>query len=619
MWDKIKEQIKRCVGYHFDKSVDIDLLVDILKKVLEGQIGQEYKIDGLAYQYVDSIYKILDYNSTGMEQVNSLLVLKSFEPFLKKVLYYLDNEQFLNVFTNQQMGIAIINALELNPDNIYLDEDHLNEFNFTKDDFEYYLIKVYLLRNSESHNAEVWTPRKIGEAIEDILIFYLEVINRFQEQLKQKIPEAENDFSKYIDEKIKEFEEWRTKFIPTNMEENSSLYEGIATEDRSIYEHNNDSESTSDDEDVDENVDAEDDITGDGYDNSNPGKSEKERSGTVDQIRKENLPERCMMLWGEAGLGKSTTLQYLTYIDAQAYKEGKSDKIPVYIPLGNLIQENITIENSVFSELGIGVDVGRNLLENGQLNIFLDGVNEIPKNVRSVREREIQTLLDSQSKLATQKKSLIIISNRPEGNSSFSNIPIFNLKPLSDDQIFEFIEKNTKGKDEKIINIIKKGIEENPKFKNSIKTPLMAMKLINIVIDKKKFPETEHDLIGAYLKGLYERERIEKHDINFSSIDRIHYLLAYLAAYGKRKNESNSGINKEEVINCFNSCMKDNNIHNIDVFEILNLLIEMGVLSCNSEADAICFSHESYQDYYAQRAIEMGLFLIDEDSKKKLQ
>ncbi len=605
-WDNVKKQIKNEFGEHFD-GVDTDHLVDMLKKVFEVKIENEYELNGLANSYSNALNNILDDDSTKNDKEIALVVLKGFEPFLKKILYYIDREHFLHIFKNEGMGIAVIKALELNPDNIYLDEAHLKTSDLSENDFEYYLIKTYLLRNKLSHNAPSWTSLELATAINYTLIFYLEIINKFQVELEQKIPETENDFSKYIENKIKEFKEWKTRFIPTNVEENSSfsLYEGIVTEDKSSYEYNDDSESDSDDE-------SEDDIIDDGYDNSNPGKSGKERSGTVDQIRrKENLPERCMMLWGDAGLGKSTTLQYLTYIDAQAYKDGKSNKIPVYIPLGNLIQETDTIENAILSELDVGVQEERNLLKKGLLNIFLDGVNELSMsmNIRSDREKEIQVLLDSQRKLDASKRSLIIISNRPEGNSSFTNIPIFNLKSLSHDQLLDFIKKNVK--DENIFNIINNGITRNQKFEDIIKTPLKAMKLISIVTDKGTFPETEYDLIGEYLKRLYERERTEKHNINFEVIDRVHYLLTYLAAHGKIKNSSNSGLERDEVIDCFDYCIEKKH-YNIDSEYILDILIKMGVLSCNSKGDVICFSHESYQDYYAQKAIKKGLFQQDE-------
>lgn len=626
MWDKIKDQIKNeLLDDEFYKTFyateNIATLVDILKKVLEIQIEKEYQLNGLSYQYPIALNKILDTESTQIDKVEALNTLKNIEPFLKKILYYINRQQFLTVVNEEVTLIGIINALGLNQKNVWLAEDHLE--GFTKNDFEYYLIKIYVLRNQESHNADTWSQKKLAVAIDDTLVFYLEVINKFKEQLKQNIPEAENDFSKYIDEKISEFEAWRTKFIPTNMEENSSsLYEGTVTEERSFYGQNNDSENDS--EDKSENDANEDDSEDDALDNSNLGKSKKERSGTVDQIRKENLPERCMMIWGEAGLGKSTTLQYLTHMDAQAYKEGKSKKIPVYIPLGELIEDNISIENSIFSELGISVEKGRNLLENGYLNIFLDGVNEIPKDIRSVREKEIQKLLDSQRRLEASKKSLIIISNRPEGNSSFSNIPIFNLKPMTEDQIFGFIEKNTK--DNNIINIIKEGIEKNPNFKKTIETPLNAMKLISIVTAKKAFPETEYDLIGEFLNNLYEREKRDKKDSNFDDIDSIHYLLTYLAFYGRTKNESNAGIVKTDVLECFARCaQKYGFAMDISTSYVLNILIKMGVLSCNSTGNVISFSHESYQDYYDAQALDMGLYQqdelsqIEENSKKKLQ
>lgn len=148
-----------------------------------------------------------------------------------------------------------------------------------------------------------------------------------------------------------------------------------------------------------------------------------ERTGTIDVIRKQYLAENRMMIWGDAGMGKSTTLQYLSYLDADDFLKGTSSKIPVYVPLGLLIDINEKIEDYIIKKIGVEYIEGLELLKKGQINLFLDGVNEVPidisKSMQVQRRKEIQYLLD------TYPNMLIIISNRPERYNYFKNIPVF--------------------------------------------------------------------------------------------------------------------------------------------------------------------------------------------------
>lgn len=70
----------------------------------------------------------------------------------------------------------------------------------------------------------------------------------------------------------------------------------------------------------------------------------KRRKGTVEYLRDNSIPERRMMIWGEAGLGKTTTLEYLTYIDAKKRLKDTNCNIPILISLGVLTDSKYTIK-----------------------------------------------------------------------------------------------------------------------------------------------------------------------------------------------------------------------------------------------------------------------------------
>ena len=576
-WESIKKSIKlETKDYFMNKRINTDDLVDVLNKVFDFPIDSQFLLDGLSSNYKNSLYKVLDDDSSKAERFANFEILKNVEPFLKKILFLHDPEEFLYI-RNELKGLApILKTLNLNTKNIWYSEEELNKY--TDQDYEYHLIRTYILRNTESHNAQEWSRAELDENIKSLLIFYLEVVNRCKNLIDLKGVKFNHDFTGYIDSEIAEFKTLAHRFIATETIEDYSAFESYAIEDIKTY---------------DEDDDEDDDNTA------------IERSGTVDEIRRNKLSEKRMILWGEAGLGKTTTLQYLTYLDALDYKNKKSKIIPVYIPLGLLIDNNVSLESYIFDKICVDAEVGYSLLENGLLNVFLDGINEIPEDKTSKflsrRIKEIQSLCDKYT------KSLIIITNRPEKYSQFEKIPVFRLQPMDYKRIVEFLNRNAKNKE--IITLIKNKLENNPRLINLISTPLMATRLLFIVTVNKKIPEKEGLIIKEFLDALFKREVIEKKDLYFEE-DKINYLLISLAVYGFKKYGTNAGLSKEEVLNCFSNCLSKYHF-DYDILYSLKILVTMGVLSCNYTNEIFVFSHQAYQDYYV--ACAEGFILLEKD------
>ena len=68
--------------------------------------------------------------------------------------------------------------------------------------------------------------------------------------------------------------------------------------------------------------------------------------------------------------------------------------IPVLVLLGVMTKATYTIKQYICDKLDIGVDICESLLEEGKINLFLDGLNEIPAdaggNLKTLRMREIK-------------------------------------------------------------------------------------------------------------------------------------------------------------------------------------------------------------------------------------
>lgn len=163
-------------------------------------------------------------------------------------------------------------------------------------------------------------------------------------------------------------------------------------------------------------------------------------------------------------------------------------------------------------------------------------------------------------------------------------------------KIEEFMNKNVIDNDVK--ESIMDGIKNNIKLQQLIGIPLMATRLVEIVVELKEFPQSEGAIIGRFIQSLYKREIIEKKDTEFDE-QKVNYLVCDLAEYSLDKYHTNSGMSKVEVIQCFANCM-NRLCFSYDSVYVINKLIELGVLEC--ENDIVVFAHQAYQDYYYSQA-----------------
>ena len=164
------------------------------------------------------------------------------------------------------------------------------------------------------------------------------------------------------------------------------------------------------------------------------------RRGTIEDLRYRQVAEQRMMLWGDAGMGKSTTLEYFAYKDADRKLKEPDAPLPVYLPLGLLTDGNLTLKQIIWKRIGVDEAEGEVMLVDGNINLFLDGVNEIPKDMNSAlintRIREIQNLIDE------YRNTFIMVSNRQQTENIFHNIPVFIMQKMDESQIEVFIQRN---------------------------------------------------------------------------------------------------------------------------------------------------------------------------------
>jgi len=535
---------------------DVNSALDLLCSVLDCDIDVK-ELLGIKDRYTHALEVIFDPDSSHERVIESIAMLFKVEAVFKLLLYIIDIEKYQKM-TKENIGFSgIITLLGLNPNNINLNQ---KQSNYTgKGKYIEQISIVYRLRNTEAHTCESWSRKELYTNVDAVLISLLYCVDKYKKIINERmrlINKRQIDVSSYMNSLISYFKDKMKKYIMLNGEENLKIVDRFITENIS-----------------DEN------------DNENNG-----RSGTIDSLREKEIPEKRMIIWGEAGTGKSTTLEYLAFTDAKKRLNDYNYKIPVLISLGLLVSPNISLKKYIVEKLDLDDLIVNELLENGELNVFLDGLNEIPNDtinqLKTMRIREIRELLDN------YPKCFYIISNRPDEYVDFKGIPVFNLVKLSNEQIELFLSKNADKPN--TINIINNAISNNSRLKEIVRTPLMFSRLIDIVDATGKVPSSEGAIIGAFLDTLLRREKTDKMDSNFD-VRKAKYVLRSIAYNGLEDYATNSGIPEETVLSYMQKCMQTYGF-NVDSFYMLDMLVQLGIIVRRD--NLYLFTHQAYQDYY---------------------
>lgn len=561
-WEDIKNSIYGETNKVFSDLTEKELrhLIALYEGILLVKLDStELKLDGVESRISHSLQVILVDESSKTSKSANFPDFCKIEPFLRKLLYLLNSSKYKR-FDEEKRGMsALINAISLNTSNI--DLEAIDENDLIKSDLKaYHLVRTYKLRNTESHLCENWSLKELYANIESVLCVYLMAIQRWKSEIEDIISREnilkEQDFTDYLNRVKDEFKERIGKFVHIKGKEDIKLSQNIVIEAK-IENGEND---------------------------------RLERVGTVNDLRKNQVPENRMIIWGDAGMGKSTTLEYLAYKDAESRIKDPLQNLPVYVSLGLLTDKNISLKETIYSKLGVENTLGDKLLDDGRVNIFLDAINEIPKDennqLRSLRLKEIHNILRD------YKKTFVILSNRPQEENMFRDVPVFQLQKMNMEQIETFLNKNLDNKSD--TKIILREIKADERLQRIIRIPLMLSRLIEIFKVNKEIPKSEGEIIDKFISSLYTREIEEKKDGNFSK-KIIHSLLRYLGYESLENKNTNAGMTENEVMNYFLDCKKKYG-YTIDLMYVLEIVTHLGIIE--KRDNLYTFAHQAYQDYF---------------------
>lgn len=544
-----------------ESNFNKDEVLDLFAKVLAYPINIP-ELEGIATRIPNSLQKILLENISRLDKNAFFPDVAKIEPYFRKILYLLDKNAYQQV-VNYQDGLArIISLLRLNPNNVNLNGIVLNQNQKTH--FAEHLVRAYQLRNVESHECKDWNNAKLYIELRSVLVVYLFATQRHFKELKLAV--EPNDLTDYLQKQSQVFKIWQSRFVHITGKEKFAEVELYVKE---VLEEREDENE----EDIQE--------------------IRLSREGKIDDLRKK-IDERQMIILGEVGTGKTTTLQYLHYQDSQISLKDKNTLIPVYFELKNLTDKD-DILLKIIERIGKDKDFVLDLLKKGKFSICLDGLNEIEKSMKVRVFTQIKNLISD------YKDNYFLITSRPQSyNREFDDllqnnkIPVFVLQKMQDIQISEFLEKN--GKD--VRKYILGEITTNDRLKRIVQTPLMLMILIAVVRQIGKIPSEKGKIIRTFMHSLYERE--QKQHFDFDK-DIFHLMLCYLGYQTRDLTGTNSGLDRDEYILQILEERKKQLGLTVNLLDFLRKAVDLNVLV--NDENQYSFTHELYQEYYAAEYI----------------
>jgi hypothetical protein len=221
------------------------------------------------------------------------------------------------------------------------------------------------------------------------------------------------------------------------------------------------------------------------------------------------LPDTNDKFWviGEPGAGKTFSLKAITYKYAQKIIESGvyETPYPVFV-VANQFSSYKSFKNLIQRNIGLTEEQFDTLVSNNKLLIIIDGFNEIAKGEKNIAIRELQELSTDLNNAA------LLISARKYGFRELFDYPVFELLPLSDSMISEYINKYVSNPEKaKEVQLLLK--ESNALIWDFARNPLMLQMLIQVIVEQKKSPKNRGMLFYYFTHWIYSRgKKLETFD-----------------------------------------------------------------------------------------------------------
>ena len=544
MEEHVRRIIEQEIASAFDANADLEDLINTYEQFSYLNIPVE---KGIQVEWISTIERFYQFgDSTGACHQ----YLLNSESFLKKLLYVVSREKYEDAVNGKNKGLyktmEYLGLLKEFPLDTNLTKSDPYSFNKL---VQRAIVSAYQLRNTSSHTATNWSISQMTVNIKAVLITTCYAVWLNRTILNKTIQRAINHKEYDLNGLMKRIKQDYDKEISQGFKYVSLGWILESDQAGKAYEH----------------------------------------QMSISEL----LPDKQLMLIGDAGCGKSTALNWLEYISAKAYLTAESQSIPVKIQMAELESTHMTIEDMVCNRLGIPLDYCYELLKGKLIYLLLDGLNEIPGGLENRRAtiRKINTFI------AIHPDVFLIISDRKNTVFSPNIYKKYTLKKMTKDEVLMYAQSrknctaSVKSKINSMFNL--------PAYSSIEYTPLLINQLVDVLSAGKDIPEDPTELIGVYIQSVLARECNEKQS-GIAAPGKLDLLLSKLAV----SEMPDEGIPLPKVLKLFKTTLDEYGL-NYNTDECVELAKQLGFLE--QTGNRIVFKTEDYRVYFLMQAMDYDL------------
>ena len=325
-----------------------------------------------------------------------------------------------------------------------------------------------------------------------------------------------------------------------------------------------------------------------------------------------------LMILGKPGSGKTTFLRHLAVACCQG--EFKSENVPVFIELRSITNaSHFNLFDEIHKEFDLpNQEQTKQILKQGKVLIFLDGLDEVPTESR----RDVQKQIDEFSRNSLYYKNHFIITCRTQTTEytlqNFDYVEVADFNPEQVEKFsrnwFTMLAKTHQEGEELTAKFLEKlRLPENKQIDKLAVTPILLSLTCWIFGEFKDLPSKRSQLyqrgINLLLKEWDEKRDIQR-DLSSEryrnlSLEDKKKLLSYVA-YRKFNQEQYALFKQSEIQKYIAEYLKD--ISNNDIQSVVKTIeAQHGLLiqraqDINSEG-IYSFSHLTFQEYFTAKYI----------------